>query len=75
MVESNTIRVAVLETNYADIGVPFSVCVQLQERRLQLHDAQWTARNSTGGFSISFFWPALATNQLVKKNKKGRDLR
>ena len=78
MVETTRIRVAVLESHYAsllDIGVPFSVCLQLQELGLQLNDAQWTARNSTGGFSISFLWPALAKNQPVKKKSQMRSKR
>ena len=32
--------------------------------------AQWTARHFLGGFSISFFWPALEKNQPVKNSKK-----
>ena len=74
MVETSRIRVAVLEGQYAclvDQGVPFSVCLRLQQLGLELHQAQWTARNSLGGFSISFFWPsALEKNQPTKKVKK-----
>ena len=78
MVETTRIRVAVLESHYAsllDIGIPFFVCLQLQELGLQLNDAQWTARNSIGGFSISFFLPALAKNQPVKKKTQMRSKR
>ena len=79
MVETPRIRVAVLEGQYAclvDQGVPFSVCLRLQQLGLQLNQAQWTARNSLGGFSIAFFWPALEKNpqptKKVKKVKKKR---
>ena len=74
MVETPRIRVAVLEGQYAclvDQGVPFSVRLRLQQLGLQLNQAQWTARNSLGGFSIAFFWPALEKNpQPTKKLKK-----
>lgn len=75
MVETTRIRVAVLESQYAsleDHGVPLSVCLQLQQLGLQLHESQWTARHSLGGFSISFFWPALDNQQPVKKKKKSK---
>ena len=80
MVETPRIRVAVLEGQYAclvDQGVPFSVCLRLQQLGLQLNQAQWTARNSLGGFSVAFFWPALEKNhpqptKKVKKVKKKR---
>ena len=73
MVETSKIRVTVLESHYVsleDHGVPLSVCLQLQQLGLQLSQAQWTARHSLGGFSISFFWPALEKNQPVKNSKK-----
>ena len=66
---------AVLESQYAslgDYGVPLSVCLQLQQLGLQLHEAQWTARHSLGGFSISFFWPALDNQQPAKKKQKSK---
>ena len=55
MVETTRIRVAVLEDQYVSLGnhgVPLSVCLQLQQLGLQLHEAQWTARHSPGGFSV-----------------------
>ena len=52
--------------------VSHSVCLQLQQLGVRLHEAQWTARNSLGGFSISFFWPALERNQSSKKQQKMR---
>ena len=75
MVESSRIRVAVLDGQYAsleDQGVPFSLCLHLQQVGLQLHQAQWTARHSLGGFSISF-WPALEKKQPLKKVKKNEE--
>ena len=75
MEETSKIRVAVLESKYAslvDHGVPLSVSLQLQQLGLQLHQAQWTARHSFGGFSISFFWPALDSSKSrpPRKQKK-----
>ena len=70
MVETPRIRVAVLEGQYAclvDQGVPFSVCLRLQQLGLQLNQAQWTARNSLGGFFIAFVWPALEKNPQPRK--------
>ena len=58
-----------------DLGVPFSMCLQLQQLGLQLHEAQWSAKHSLGGFSISFFWPALIIlyrKQPPKSKKKRR---
>ena len=72
MVETSRIRVAVLDGQYAsleDQGVPFCLCLHLQQLGLQLNQAQWTARHSLGGFSISF-WPALEKKQPLKKVKK-----
>ena len=69
------LKAAVLEGQYAsleDHGVPLSVCLQLQQLGVKLHEAQWTARHSLGGFSISFFWPALERNQPFKKQQKMR---
>ena len=43
MVETTRVRVAVLESQYVnlgDLGVPLSVCLQLQQLGLQLHEAQ-----------------------------------
>ena len=41
-------------------GIPLPVCLYMQGKGLQLEDAQWTAlRQSNGGFSVTFFWPAL----------------
>ena len=72
MADSTKVRVAVLESSYVsleDLGVPLSVCLHLQQHRLQLHQAQWTVRKSTAGFSVSFVWPALEANNQVKKAK------
>ena len=64
---------AVLESKYAslvDLGVPLSVSLQLQQLGLQLQQAQWTARHSLGGFSISFFWPALDSSKSKPPRKQ-----
>ena len=56
------IVVSVLESPYTMLqksGVPLPVCMCMQGKGLQLGNAQWTARQSNGGFSVTFFWPAL----------------
>ena len=74
---------SVLESPYTLLqksGIPLPVCICMQGKGLQLGDAQWTARQSTGGFSVTFFWPALnlgevdvkATKAVVKKRKKSK---
>ena len=40
------------------VGVPLPLCVHMQELGLMLGTAQWTAKQSSSGFSVSFFWPA-----------------
>ena len=61
-------------------GVPLPVCMCMQGKGLQLGNAQWTARQSNGGFSVTSFWPALnpervdfkPTMQGVRKKKQRR---
>ena len=63
MTESANIVVAVLEAPYASLhkyGVPLPVCLCMQGKGIQLGSAQWTAKQSHSGFSISFFWPSLS---------------
>lgn len=75
MVETAKTKIAVLESPYSgleDLGIPPSVCLQLQQLGLQLDNAQWTARHSLVGFSISFFWVALEKTHLLEKSKKSR---
>ena len=72
MADSTKVRVAGLESSYGsleDLGVLLSVSFHLQQHRLQLHQAQWTAGKSTAGFSVSFFWPALEANNQAKNRK------
>ncbi len=69
------IRVSVLEGDFAvmsSVGLPLSLCVQLQVSCLKLKEALWTARSTPGGFSVSLFWPAPAPekNGCSKKRKK-----
>ena len=55
------IRVAVLDGDFASLcalGFPLSLGIQLQQSYLKLSEAHWTARSTSGGFSVSFFWPA-----------------
>ena len=57
------------------VGIPLPVCIHLQDLGLQFEDAQWTAKQSNTGFSISFFWPvhdryAFGVNLPSKKCKR-----
>ena len=75
MAANTKVRVAVIDGHYVSLeehGVPLPVCIQLHQHRLDLHDAQWTARHSTGGFSVSFFWPTLNNSKPVKSTIKKR---
>jgi len=68
MAESERILVSALESSYTELkkfGVPLPVCICMQDKGLQLECAQWTARQSSGGYS---FWPA--PNQEVKPTAK-----
>ena len=69
------IRVAVLDGNFASLcalGFPLSLGIQLQPSCLKLSEAHWTARSTSGGFSVSFFWPAPENveNKSVKEEKE-----
>ena len=74
------IRVAVLEGDYASLcalGLPLSLSIQLQQSCLKLCGAQWTARSTDGGFSVSLFWPSAPENvrsdaKLKKKRRRRR---
>ena len=72
------IKVAVLEGGYASLcalGLPLSLSIQLQQSCLKLCEAQWTARSSAGGFSVSLFWPSApekVKNVATFKKKKRR---
>ena len=53
------------------------VCIHLQDMGLQFEGAQWTAKQSNTGFSISFFWPVhdcytFGVNLPGKKRKRRR---
>ena len=56
---AKTIGIAVLEGEFADLcdlGLPFSISLQLQEKGLKLPEALWTVESSGSGFSLSFYW-------------------
>ena len=60
MATSNRIHVSVIEGYYVSLqeaGLPLSVCIQFQDCKLSLRHAQWTARQTGSGFSMSLFWP------------------
>ena len=70
MATSNRIRVSVIEGYYVSLqeaGLPLSVCIQLQECKLSLSHAQWTARQTSSGFSVSLFWPEQLGAQKAEK--------
>ena len=65
------IRMSVLEGSFAGlqgVGIPLQlpVCIHLQDLGLQLEGAQWTAKQSNTGFSISFFWPVISALKVIK---------
>lgn len=67
------IKVAVLEGDFAaicDLGLPFSLCLQLQSSDLKLCEAMWSAKSSSTGFSVSLFWPYGVSTERVKSKKK-----
>ena len=73
------IKVAVLEGDYASLcalGLPLSLSIQLQQSCLKLCGAQWTARSTDGGFSVSLFWPSapekVKCGAMLKKKKRKR---
>ena len=69
------IRVSVLEGDFAvmsSIGLPLSLCVQLQVSCLKLNEALWTARSTPDGFSVSLFWPAPAPEKVDGSRRKKR---
>ena len=75
MAEKLTIHVAVLEGTFAclsELGIPLLACIQMQSMGLKLGEAQWTARSTNTGFSVSFFWPTgwKSTTRHVRKRKK-----
>ena len=79
MAEGRRIRVCVLEGNYvelAEAGAPIPVCLQMQQLELSLGKAQWSTRQTCGGFSVSFFWPMSpaksARNVSTRKKRKRR---
>ena len=78
------ICVSVLESPYSiltEFGVPLPVCICIQNKGLQLDKVLWTARQSNGGFSVTFFWPALEPKSapdlktVPKKRRKRRKRR
>ena len=74
------IRLSVHEQSFAslqDLVTPVPVCLQMQHLGVMLETAQWTAKQTNAGFSVSFFWPTLAGHSTtgcvsVKKHSKRR---
>ena len=60
MAESRPIHVSVIEGEFAslkELGFTIPVCMQLQQGGFTISKGMWTAKQSSSGFSISFFWP------------------
>ena len=56
------IRVCVLEGHQAELasaGLPLLVGLRLQQLDLSMSIAQWSIRQTNGGFSVLFFWLSL----------------
>ena len=71
---AKAMKVAVLEGDFValcNLGLPFSVSYQLQEKGLKLPDALWTVRASTSGFSVSLYWPNNCES-LKKQKRRGK---
>ena len=80
MAANHQISVSVLDGAFVQlskVGVPMPVCFHLQEQGLHLRSANWTARQSSRGFSVCFFWPAqkVITEQGKAKKKRKRRTR
>ena len=61
------IEVSVLGGVFASpstVGFPLSLCIQLQLSQLKLKEAMWTAKFTSGGFSVNFFWPTSAPEKV-----------
>ena len=60
MVAPAEVAIQVVEVPYSLLekaGLPFSVCVELQENKLDISSAAWTVRKSKSGLSLQLFWP------------------
>ena len=70
---TSRIRVAVVEGDYANLcglGLPLSLCLQLQTQNLRLSGALWLAKASASGFSVSLYWPTTGTAPEDKAKKE-----
>ena len=55
------VSVVVVEREFFELyklGIPLPAAVSLQETGLHLRDASWNLRKSSGGLSLSLFWPS-----------------
>ena len=67
------VKVAVVEGDFASLvglGFPLSLSLHLQEKSLRLSQANWTAKSTSGGFSISLFWPAPDPKSQAKPRRR-----
>ena len=66
---------AVIEGDFANLcglGLPLSLCLQLQTQDLKLSEALWSAKASASGFSVSLYWPTTGTAPDKDKAKMAR---
>ena len=66
------------QAELASAGLPLSVCLRLQQLDLLMSAAQWSTRQTNGGFSVSFFWLSSTkggTGQNKLRNRKRRHKR
>ena len=60
MVAPAEVAIRVVEAPYSLLetaGLPFSVCVELQENKLDISSVAWTVRKSKSGLLLQLFWP------------------
>ena len=65
------VSVVVVEGEFLELyklGIPLPAAVSLQEAGLHLRDASWNLRKSSGGLSLSLFWPSPSSEPQVTKS-------
>ena len=80
MADKSPIVVSVLDGAFLqlnEVGFPLPLCNHMKEKKLELESAQWTAKQTAGGFSVSFFWPVdlKVTTELKKQPRKRKKRR
>ena len=76
--DDTIIKVSILEGELAELstlGFALPLCIQLQLSCLRIDEVMWTARCTSGGFSVNLFWPAPAPEKNDVQLKKRRKTR